>query len=399
MFERHFDSGLEDDGVVEMPAVAAGTTADDAPLVEEGDAEVGGAGGGETPGGEEVVFGAGSPDGGFGFAVDVDLLVAFAEPGWAAGADGEHGADVVAFALGLEEEVVLAGFDRVFLAVLGVEIGGGFGQLIQLDPVDVVVEEADGFFALVDDFDAGGLPERHSPEAIVGVGVLDDDGETDDLATFAEAIGEEVADGGFDGGAWVAVPEDAEEHFLVVGGALFGPVLGFGAEEGEPDMGDDAWSGFVHEHVGFAWWNAEVVEVAGFVAIAAWFGARVDHTFAGAAAVFADSHGGGGAAGPAFVGSGEGFEQVGVEREGSEGGREREQGGEPTGDRRGRSRRVHGNDLDRTRQGVVSGRRMRRLWAELGGEATRLTWLGVEVGRWRLGGCVGIGLRRAFDRT
>ncbi len=114
---------VEHDRVVDVPAVGAGVPADDSPLVEVGRAEVRRARRLEPPGREEVVFRARAPDRGLFFAVDVDLLIAFAEPGGAARAHAEHCADVVALALGRKDHVVLAALGRILLSVLGVEVG------------------------------------------------------------------------------------------------------------------------------------------------------------------------------------------------------------------------------------------------------------------------------------
>ena len=94
----------------------------------------------------------------------------------------------------------------IFLPVLGVEIGRVLGQVVQLDPVDVEVEEAEGLVALVLDLDPGRLAEGHPPEAVVGVGVLDDDGQADDLPALAEAVGEEIAQRRLDRGPRIGRP-------------------------------------------------------------------------------------------------------------------------------------------------------------------------------------------------
>jgi len=60
----------------------------------------------------------------------------------------------VPFALGLEDQVVLALLDGVLLAVLSVEVRRVLVQLVELDPVDVVVEQADVPLTLVHDLDA-----------------------------------------------------------------------------------------------------------------------------------------------------------------------------------------------------------------------------------------------------
>ena len=80
----------------------------------------------------------------------------------------------MALAFGVQQHVVLAMLGRIFLAVLRVEVGGVLGELGLLDPVKVVIQQADGLVALVDDFDARRLPKRHPPEAVVGVAVIHD---------------------------------------------------------------------------------------------------------------------------------------------------------------------------------------------------------------------------------
>ena len=182
----------------------------------------------QSPGAEEIVFRARAPDRGLALAVDVDLLVAFAEPGRAAGAHGQHRAHVVPLALGFQQDVILALLDGVFLPVLGVEVGRVVGQLVLLDPVDVVVQQADGLFAFIDDLDAGRLAKRHPPEAVVGVAVGHGHRDADDLAALAEAVGEEVAQRGLDRRPLAAVPVHAEQHFLVIGRALGRPGCGSG---------------------------------------------------------------------------------------------------------------------------------------------------------------------------
>src|SRR5437588_9790034 len=217
MFEGHFDAGLENDGIVDVPAIGAGVAAHDAPLVEVRHAEVRRAGLLQSPGGEKVVFGAGATDGWLGFAIDVDFLVALAEPGWAARAHRQHRADIMAFAACVEQQVILAFLDRIFLAVLGIKIRRVLRQLILSYPVDVVVKEAYGFFTLVNDFDASRFPEWHSPKTIVGIRILDDHRQADDFATLPETIDKEIADRRFDCWPRFSIPIDTQQHFLMVG--------------------------------------------------------------------------------------------------------------------------------------------------------------------------------------
>ena len=164
----------------------------------------------------------------------------------------------MAFALSVEDEVIFAVLNGVFLSVAGVKVGGVFGYLF-FYPVDVVVEQADGLLGLVDDFDFGGFSEGHVPEAVVGVGVLDDDRQADNLASFTEAVCEEITDGGFDGE--VAVPEHPQEHFLMICRAVFCPGVRLRTEKGHPDMRDYPGPFSVHEDPGLPGGEGLVVVV------------------------------------------------------------------------------------------------------------------------------------------
>ena len=62
VFERDLDALLEDDGIVEMPAVRAGMPADNAPLIEIGDAEIGRQRLLQAPRRQKIVLRARSPD-------------------------------------------------------------------------------------------------------------------------------------------------------------------------------------------------------------------------------------------------------------------------------------------------------------------------------------------------
>src|SRR5207244_10481097 len=116
--------------------------ADNAPLIEIGYSEVRRARGFQTPGGKEIIFSARTPNRSLFFFVDVNLFVAFAEPGWAAGADCEHGADVVPFALSLRADIILAVLHWVFLPVLGIEVRRVVRQTLLFYPIDIVIEQA-----------------------------------------------------------------------------------------------------------------------------------------------------------------------------------------------------------------------------------------------------------------
>ena len=292
----------------------------DRPVVEERDAEVRRTRPLEAPGGQEVVLRPRAPDRGLRLAVDIDLLVALAEPGRAAHPDAEDRADEVALALRLEQQVVLALADGIFLAVLRVEVGRVVRQAVELDPVDVVVEQAEGLRALVLDLDPGRLAERHAPEGVVGIAAFDDDRDADDLAALAEAVGEEIADRRFDRRPGVAVPVDPEHELLVVGRALRRPALGLGPEEGDPDVGHDAGPLRVHQDVGRARRHIEVVPVALDVGVAPRVRGGIVAALArvavpvGAAAELAHPHGRGRPHGAPRLGPGEAVEDADARR-------------------------------------------------------------------------------------
>ncbi len=240
MLDRDPDAGVENDRIVNVPAIGLGVAAHDAPLVGVRAAVVGRVAGPQPPGHQEIILRPRAPDGGGFLAVNINFLVALAEPFGAAGAHGQDGADVVALALCVKYKIILAVLDRVFLAVLGVKVRRVARQRFLLDPINIVVEQADRLLALVDDFDAGRFAERHGPETIVSGAVGDDHRQADDLVALAETTGEEIAHRRLHRRAGVAVPKDAQEHFLVVGGADFGPILLFRAEESHPDVVDHA---------------------------------------------------------------------------------------------------------------------------------------------------------------
>jgi hypothetical protein len=103
VLQRDLDPGIEDDGIVEMPAIRADVPADRL-VIEERDAEIRRARDPQAPGCKEIILGPRAPDGRRRFPVDVDLLVALAEPGRAAHPDAQDRADEMALALGIEEE-------------------------------------------------------------------------------------------------------------------------------------------------------------------------------------------------------------------------------------------------------------------------------------------------------
>src|ERR1022692_4407500 len=105
MLQRHLDAPVEHEGIIQVPAIGAGVAAHDAPLVKTRHAKVRRAGLLQPPRGKKIVLRARAPDRSLRLAVQVYLLVAFAEPSRAARTDSEHRADVMAFALRVENQV------------------------------------------------------------------------------------------------------------------------------------------------------------------------------------------------------------------------------------------------------------------------------------------------------
>src|SRR4029079_17128348 len=62
MLEGYFDAGIEHDRIIDVPAIRARMGADDSPLIEIGNTEIGGAGRFQTPGGKKIILCAGAPN-------------------------------------------------------------------------------------------------------------------------------------------------------------------------------------------------------------------------------------------------------------------------------------------------------------------------------------------------
>src|SRR5580765_4528283 len=119
------------------------------------------------------------------------------------------------------------------LAVLCVEIKRIGGQLIgKLSIVDVVIKRVHLTFAFIRYGDAGMALKGHRKERVQGF--VTAHGEHFRLPVFilTKAEAEEVADGCFHTGRWLAVPINAENEAL--------KMIGFGRSNREPDMRYDA---------------------------------------------------------------------------------------------------------------------------------------------------------------
>src|SRR5262245_44292350 len=114
MLERHFNSFLEHDWVVDVPAIRAGLAPDDSSLIEIRNAKIRGTGLLQAPSGKKVVLGSRSPNRRCGFLIDVDLFVTFTKPCGAARPHCEHRTYIMSFAFRFEHDVILALLNRIF---------------------------------------------------------------------------------------------------------------------------------------------------------------------------------------------------------------------------------------------------------------------------------------------
>ena len=185
------------------------------------------------------------------------------------------------------------------------------GQRVLLDPVDVIVKQADRLIALIDDLDPRRLAEWHPPVTVIGIAILDDDRQADDLSALAEAIGEKIADGCLDSGPITAIPVDPQQHFLVVGSTLGCPSLWLRPEKGEPDVSDHSGAFLIHQLVGCSRCDLEIIPVACLFQIALWIGGGIEFALSPAAADLADPHGGRDAHRASLLRFGEVFKRVG----------------------------------------------------------------------------------------
>ena len=211
-----------------------------------------------APRAAEVVFGTGAVKRRRRLAVDVDHVVAFAPPAIGAVVYREIAADIVAAALGLEEDVVLAGRAGVLLAVLGVEPARVFGQPLILLVVHVVIESAAGDGAVVGDGHEGAVGERHAPEAVEGVARADLDRQAVVLVVAGMPEAEEIANRALDRGTLLAIPIHAEHEVAQVVGVLRG--------DSDPDVGDGARAFDLGHLAGLARLDGPVLAAVGIAA-------------------------------------------------------------------------------------------------------------------------------------
>ena len=194
MLDLDADRLREGHRVHEVPPVRRHPRAQPLPF-RDGRARVLALGHVEAPGVVEVVLGAGALDRRDLFAVDVEHVVALAEPARLRLHDREHRPDVEPAALRVEKDPRLpVGRRRQGLAVARVEVRGVGRKARHLLPVHVVVH-AEAACSLVGQRDAAGLFERHRPVAVARAAVGEvADHERADRALEAVADGEKVAE-------------------------------------------------------------------------------------------------------------------------------------------------------------------------------------------------------------
>jgi len=140
MLDGDPDAFFKNHRVSQVPAECRCMAANDSPLVEKYRSEIGSVDPAlEPPGRQEIVLGAGTPDGSLFFAVDIYLFVSFAKPGRTARSDSHHGPYVMSFSLGFKDHVITTCAGRIFLTVTCIEIGSFPGQVILLDPINIVI--------------------------------------------------------------------------------------------------------------------------------------------------------------------------------------------------------------------------------------------------------------------
>ena len=233
------ECGLERDRIEEVPSIRrhSGT---EARAIRNRHARVRSGGHAQAPCVVEVVLGARALDEGLFVAVDVEEVVAFAEPAGLVLHHAQHRADVVSPAPHVEHVVGRAHRRRHGLLVEGMEIRRVGRQTRHLLPVDVIVEVGNPSPTLVGDRDATRLLEGHGPIAVPRAParrVADHQRLHLPLETVADA--EEVADRSVDAGRWAAVVVHAEAQ------QSRPPVLI--GRHGQPDVRHDARSREVRE--------------------------------------------------------------------------------------------------------------------------------------------------------
>ena len=278
VLDGDLDGLFEGDGAFRVPAVEAVAAGEAFGAGDLGCAvvlEAEGLAVAEVPCAVEVVFRAGSVDGGQGVPVDEDHVVALAEPAVLGLEDGVGDTDEVTAAGGFEVDVVACA-GEIFavsdggvpvvlpvvdfadvggsLAVLGVEASEVGRDAGQGDVIDGEVEVVGGLGAVIGDGEARAGGEGHLEVGVESLNRGDGDEGGLESEVFAESESEEVSDGDLDGGGGFAVPPGAEDEVF--------EVVRVGGVDGEPEVGDDACAGDIEDDGLFAGRDGDGVVVA-----------------------------------------------------------------------------------------------------------------------------------------
>ncbi len=240
VLDRHLERATERDRVGQVETVDRGLGPGLEILLLEGTAVERALALAHPPGVREIVLRPRPVQGRALLAVHAEDVVALPPPAHGPLEDAQVAADVVAGALGVEDEVGAARVGRELLAVLGVEIRRPLREFRELAVVDVIVERVDGPRSLVGRRDPAGPAERHVPVGVArpplrGAG----DRQRDEIPVQAVADAEEITDGRLDRGLALAVPIRPEDDLA--------PVERLGGDR-HPDVVDGGRPGDLGQH-------------------------------------------------------------------------------------------------------------------------------------------------------
>src|SRR5262249_39689170 len=147
-------------------------------------------------------FGSGSSDLRIFGAIDIEQVVALAEPSHSGLDYVEHRAHVVAAAFDIYELVILACGGRPLLTIVAVKVRDVWRKRRVFLPIHVVIKHRDGAVSFIGHGDLAGFAERHLPVAVAGAAErADADGHGVQIALIAVADAEEIAQWNVDAGS------------------------------------------------------------------------------------------------------------------------------------------------------------------------------------------------------
>ncbi len=168
VLDRHLQRLGKSHGVFDVPTVHGDPVAD-VVTIEQGHTVEGPIEQPESPGVTEVIFGARAAQARLFFAIDVEAVVALAEPALRARLSRKHRAHVMSASFGIEDQIVPAHLGGIFLAVLSVEVRGIIRQTRDLIVVDVEIDRSHPvLLRVVRQGDYGSVSKWHGPIAVVG---------------------------------------------------------------------------------------------------------------------------------------------------------------------------------------------------------------------------------------